>query len=88
MGGVQLHFSFKASHATSVAVAGEFNNWSKQTHLMVRVGDRFKLDIEVFEAKSSYEYKYVINGRDWVLDESQDTVADQNGNRNNIYRVN
>jgi len=54
-----------APDATSVAVAGSFNEWSLDRHPMKRLdnGD-FSLEIEL-EAGKEYEFRFVIDGVRW-----------------------
>jgi len=54
-----------APDATSVAVAGSFNEWSLDRHPMTRSdnGD-FSLEIEL-EAGKEYEFRFVIDGVRW-----------------------
>ena len=54
-----------AAGATSIAVAGTFNNWDQYSHQMEKQknGD-FSLNV-VVEAEREYEFRYIIDGIRW-----------------------
>jgi 1,4-alpha-glucan branching enzyme len=54
-----------AQEATSIAVAGNFNDWDKHSHQMKKQenGD-FRLEVEL-DAGREYEFRYVIDETRW-----------------------
>jgi len=54
-----------APEAQQVAVAGTFNNWDQNSHLLTKMdsGD-FSLVVEL-DSGNDYEFRYVIDGRWW-----------------------
>ena len=73
--------------ADFVHVAGEFNDW-KPNDIALEKGDdgiwRVTLDLEA----GRYEYKFIINGQDWVADPANpDKVADPYGGSNSVLTV-
>ena len=64
-----VKFSFLAPNAKSVAVAGSFNKWNPTTHPMKR-GLRGKWSYSLKLPPGRYEYRFVVNGSQWVDDPS------------------
>ncbi|MEO1012890.1 MAG: hypothetical protein AAFX53_16445 [Bacteroidota bacterium] len=77
----------------SVAVAGEFNNWSTHQWKMVRVdNDRYELrkKLSDFDHQFSWEFKYVINNILWAEPDKSDpniTRAFKNGRKLRAYNL-
>ncbi|MEZ4410928.1 MAG: DUF1592 domain-containing protein [Polyangiales bacterium] len=74
--------------ATSVSVAGSFNAWSTTAWPLTRVDGtrRWTLtrDLEV----GTHQYKFVVDGRDWVRDPSNpDTAPDGFNGQNSVLVV-
>ena len=53
------------SKATSVFLAGDFNNWSPQTLAMQRQGDEWLCRVHLFAGK--HLYKFIVDGK-WIID--------------------
>lgn len=62
---VAATFSYSDPNATSIGVAGEFNNWSVLPLTKDASGTWTKT---VYLKPGYYGYKFVVNGTDWVLD--------------------
>ncbi len=63
----ELLFSIDAKNAQSVALAGNFNDWSADKNLLKK--DELGIwSITLKLASGKYEYKFVINGSKWVPD--------------------
>ncbi len=64
-----------APEAKQVALAGTFNQWNENSHLMTRLktGD-FTLTVEL-EAGEEYEFRYLIDGTRWENAWSADKYA-------------
>jgi enterochelin esterase family protein len=60
----------------SVAVPGDFNSWSINSHYMTNLDQtNFWYVSEVFEMNARLDYKFVLNGITWILDpENPNTV--------------
>jgi len=60
----------------SVAVPGDFNSWSINSHYMTNLDQtNFWYVSEVFEMNARLDYKFVLNGSNWILDpENPNTV--------------
>ncbi len=73
-GGVE--FTYHDPYAASVSVAGIFNNWNMNENPMTLGDDgtwRAVLDL----GPGSYEYKFVVNGSQWIADpDNPKTVGD------------
>ncbi len=55
--------------ATSVNVASDFNSWSPNAHPMIKIdGTNFFYLSKSFELNARLDYKFVINGTNWILD--------------------
>ena len=75
-----------APEAASVAVAGEFNDWSPTAHPLRRDGEGWWA-VTLRIAPGRYEYAYFVDG-DWITPPDADlTVDDGFGGRNAILEV-
>jgi len=73
-----------SAQASSVAVAGSWLKWKRE--VMQRV-DRTKWCAELELPVGVYEYKYVVDEREWVVDSEAERRADASGIVNNVLRV-
>jgi len=71
-----------------VAVAGEFTGWKPDIYLEKR-GQRWSTRVTLPNdgTKASYQYKFVINDKDWILNNSLPKAADSNGHPNNCVII-
>jgi cyclomaltodextrinase / maltogenic alpha-amylase / neopullulanase len=73
-GGKWVHrFVFQpdgSMHANSVAVAGDFNGWSRDANPMQEHGGVFDVTLPMDEGL--HRYKFVINGDQWIADPNGD----------------
>jgi len=77
-------FTYKGA-ATKVAVAGTFNEWSKNTHLLAETNNEiWRITIPLSVGK--YLYKFVLNDKNWVTSDDL-TETDSEGNINNVIIV-
>jgi hypothetical protein len=76
-GGVE--FSYHDPSAFSVALAGNFNNWDSKTNAMTK-DDEGTWRVVVNLTPGRYEYKFVINGSDWMADPDNPKVVGDYGN--------
>jgi 1,4-alpha-glucan branching enzyme len=84
---VYVQFVLEAPDATSVAVAGDFNEWAPEIDLADPDGDgiwsgRVRLTPGV------HKYMFVLNGTDWITDPNAERyVEDRFGNRNAVLAI-
>jgi len=82
-----VRFSFLAPSASSVSIAGSFNHWDPQTNALTGP-DRDGVWTTVLPLPPGrYEYRFVVNGKDWVLDPSVPSEDDGLGERNSLFVV-
>lgn len=64
----QAHFLYRGA-ATSVNIPGDANGWSPTADAMSRAGGTdLWYRTRVFESDARLDYKFVINGSNWILD--------------------
>lgn len=65
-GTVEVRFTLPAEvQAGTVALCGEFNNWSAQDIRLERAGDRSWQATAALEPGRSYRYRYLLDGQRW-----------------------
>ena len=71
-------------------MAGEFNGW-KQAISLNRQGAsntwKATATLPIDFSKHSYQYKFVVNDNDWVVNQALPTAADPHGNVNNSLAI-
>jgi 1,4-alpha-glucan branching enzyme len=81
----QIEFSLRAPQASSVVVAGSFNNWDIHKTRLERNGDSWKASIPLKPGK--YEYRFVVDGQ-WVTDPNcKESVRNDYGSTNSVLVV-
>ena len=81
-----VRFEFTHLTATTVAVAGTFNDWHPTTKSMHPIGSGHWLK-ETALAPGAYEYCFVVDGQ-WLPDpQARETVPNPFGGRNSILTV-
>ncbi len=82
-----IRFTFEGGAAIeSVAVAGTFNSWVGDSVPLTRVGvATWQGTVTVKPGR--HHYKYVVNGRDWILDPANPWVSEDAQN-NSCFTVN
>lgn len=73
--------------ANSVSLAGTFNNWSNSSTPMKVGADGRTWTATLNLAPGSYQYKFVINGSQWIVDPVGKSVSDGNGNTNSLLAL-
>ncbi|HEC22825.1 MAG TPA: glycoside hydrolase [Chloroflexi bacterium] len=73
------------TEARTAVVVGDFNNWDKEGIPMKRLKDgRWKAEVKL-EAGREYQYRYLLNGTEWINDEQADKyVAHPYGGENSV----
>jgi 1,4-alpha-glucan branching enzyme len=86
-GKVEVKLKLDAPDASSVCVAGQFNDWDPKDIPLEKGGDgiwRVTLRLE----PGTYEYKFIVDGTDWIEDPSNpDKVPDPYGGNNSLLTV-
>ena len=58
--------------ADSVVIVGDFNNWQQDATPMEQLKDgRFKAIVEL-EKNSEYQFRYLLNGTQWINEDEAD----------------
>lgn len=80
-----VRFNFNSSNANKVSVAGSFNNWNPNEHLMQRQDSLWQVDIDL--APGYYYYKIVSDGQ-WIPDPGNPLQINDGGESfNSIIKV-
>jgi hypothetical protein len=74
-----IEFTYEDPYAGSVHLAGDFNNWSMNTEPLT-MDDEGVWRVVIDLAPGSYEYKFVVNGSDWIADPENPVVTGAYGN--------
>ena len=83
-----VRFVLMRAEATSVAVAGSFNQWSPSSHPLARAKTGGLWTIVVPLPPGEHAFMYVVDGKDWVSPPlAEDYVDDGFGARNGIVVV-
>lgn len=81
-----VRFEFTHLTATTVCIAGTFNDWHAEAKPMHPVGHGRWLKETVLPA-GTYEYRLVVDGQ-WIADPlAKETVANPFGGRNSLLKV-
>lgn len=79
-------FKTKLPDARSVALAGDFNGWSTQTHLMKKGKDgAWKIDFSL--KAGEYQFRYFVDNHFWVNDDEAPRVANAFGTDNSVATI-
>jgi multiple sugar transport system permease protein len=63
--------------ATKVAAAGSFNEWNSEANLMRRFDGVWRIEFIDLPA-GKYEYKFVVNENDWLIDPAHENIESGN----------
>lgn len=63
-----VYFIYNSASATSVEVTGDFSGWSEGLSLTKLEGTSLWYHEIVFQENARLDYKFIINGSNWVLD--------------------
>jgi hypothetical protein len=74
-----IEFTYADPYAGSVHLAGDFNNWSMNAKALT-MDDEGVWRVVVDLGPGTYEYKFVVNGSDWVADPDNPKVVGAYGN--------
>lgn len=84
---VTVKMKLDAPGAHRVAVAGTFNKWSTDTHVLTKqAGGIWTISIPL--KPGEYSYMFIVDGKAWVTDPNAESFRDDGfGNRNAVVRV-
>jgi len=83
-----VRFVLMRAEATSVAVAGSFNQWSASSHPLVQAKPGGMWTIVVPLPPGEHAFMYVVNGSEWVSPPLAEDYADDGfGAKNGIVVV-
>jgi len=81
-----VHLTFVAPAAKRVAVAGDFNKWRTDSHLMTRENGMWTIDLPL--KPGAYTYMFIVDGAHWVTDPHAESYRDDGfGYRNAVMKV-
>lgn len=84
---VPHEFVFTHAQASTVTVAGTFNNWNKTAHPLKRDADGSTWRLTIDVPAGDHQYKFVINDTDWVPDPNGTNRDDGYGNINTFITI-
>lgn len=74
-----VRVTFRVSHyiwADSIALVGEFNGWDAHSHPLHQTRGDGEWHISLLlEAHSSYRFRYLVDGKEWMDDDHADHYA-------------
>jgi 1,4-alpha-glucan branching enzyme len=77
-------FRYKAPDATSVELMCEFNGWKS---VAMTKGDNGVWTTKVTLSPGTYAYKFLVNGKDWVLDPDNSAKKTADGIENSSVEI-
>jgi 1,4-alpha-glucan branching enzyme len=82
-----VRFSLHAPEATSISLAGNFNRWSATSDLLGGPDKNGVWSLVKPLTPGRYEYRFIVNNRDWILDPHAPSIDDGLGERNSVIVV-
>lgn len=81
-----VRLTFVAPAAKRVAVAGDFNKWRTDSHLMTRENGMWTIELPL--TPGVYTYMFIVDDEQWVTDPQAESYRDDGfGYRNAVMRV-
>ena len=77
-------FKYKAADATSVELMCEHNGWKG---VAMTKGDDGVWTVKVTLSPGTYAYKFLVNGKDWVLDPDNSNKKTVDGIENSAVEI-
>ena len=81
-----VRLQFRHAGASTVTVAGDFNEWHTASHPMQRQGDDL-WTLELGLQPGRHEYKFFVDGQDWWNDPEAPKVPNLWGTENSYVDV-
>ncbi|NJN67017.1 MAG: glycoside hydrolase family 13 [Chloroflexaceae bacterium] len=84
-GKMQVTFSLPSSFwADTIHLVGDFNGWDAHATTLRLEDNRWSVTLEL-DAERSYQYRYLINGTEWINDWKADAFArSEQGGENSV----
>jgi 1,4-alpha-glucan branching enzyme len=82
-----IRFTLHAPGASSVALSGSFNRWSAISDPLGGPDKNGVWSLVKPLPPGRYEYRFIVNNRDWILDPEAPSVDDGLGERNSAVIV-
>jgi 1,4-alpha-glucan branching enzyme len=83
-----VRFTFADTAATSVSVAGTFNDWSVTAHPLARAGSANVWSRVVMLPAGEHLFMFVVNGKQWIMPPlAEEYVDDGFGAKNGVVIV-
>jgi hypothetical protein len=73
-----IEFRYEDPSAGSVSLAGDFNGWNMNANPMTQADGVWTVVVDL--DPGTYEYKFVVNGSDWIADPGNPKVVGAYGN--------
>jgi Carbohydrate-binding module 48 (Isoamylase N-terminal domain) len=81
---VKVHLTLEAPQAVQVSVVGDWNGWNPKAQPMKRQDGEWEIMLEL-ERGRSYQYQFLINGREWIPDPNNLVKVDNGfGGKNSL----
>jgi hypothetical protein len=75
-----------SSDTDKVNVAGDFNHWNRDSIPMAFTNGSFSAEIPLEKGKT-YQFRYILNGKNWFNDPKYRTIDDGKGTRNMLLKT-
>jgi 1,4-alpha-glucan branching enzyme len=82
-----VRFVFVDSHARSVEIVGDFNEWTKGANTLKLSGAPGVWSASIPLSPGRHEYAFIINGTRWVADPLAVKSSDDFGTESSVIRV-
>jgi 1,4-alpha-glucan branching enzyme len=82
-----VRFAFTSPVAVSVTIAGSFNRWDAEKDRLIGPDAGGVWTITLPLSAGRYEYRYLVNGKDWFLDPAVPAEDDGLEGRNSVVIV-
>jgi 1,4-alpha-glucan branching enzyme len=82
-----VQFIYSAPTAKSVSIAGNFNHWNPDHARLTGPSKEGIWTIILPLSAGRYEYRFIVNDKEWVLDPSVPSVDDGLGDKNSVLIV-
>lgn len=83
----EVVLTFRCPKARSVAIGGDFNDWSPTAHPMTYDEEQDVWHIRLSLAPGRHEYKFLVDGAQWWNDPDAATVPNVWGSENSFIDV-
>jgi len=82
-----VRFSVKIQKAKHVAIAGSFNQWGTEKDVLTDTDGDGIWSIILPLADGRYEYMFLVDGEQWLLDPGAPFTDDELGGRNSVISI-